>query len=377
MQSTYRASDSPPRRNGELRRPPSRSSRPLRWTQATVPRQPRDGWYTATFDARAGVDPSNVDAPPNTPLPLPTPDPGEPYPAPGGARPAPDRPWVHGLLLAATALTVMFSGSLWEGAYEEAGSLIEALAIAIAQPGRLARGLPFALSVLAILGAHEMGHYLACRRHGIRATLPYFIPGPPPFGTFGAVIRIRGRIPDRRALLDVAAAGPLAGFCVALPLTGIGLLCARPIPPSLAEGGVEFGSPLVSAALERLLYGGADLAVGSVYLAGWFGMLVTSLNLFPAGQLDGGHAVYALSASLHRRMAWTTIAALFAFVVVRTILDRALSAYTLWCVILILMRDRHPRLSDEIVTLDPRRRLVAWLLLAVFLLSFIPVPIRW
>ncbi len=191
------------------------------------------------------------------------------------------------------------------------------------------------------------------------------------------MIRIRGAIPDRRALFDVAAAGPLAGFCVALPLMVIGLLGARPIPRGIAEEGVEFGSPLLSAAIERLVHGDVDLAVGSIYLAGWFGMLVTSLNLFPAGQLDGGHAAYALSASLHRRLARTTIVALAALVIAQTILDRALSAYTLWCAVLIFMRDRHPPLRDELTPLDPRRRLLAAVLLLVFVLSFIPVPIRW
>jgi membrane-associated protease RseP (regulator of RpoE activity) len=220
-----------------------------------------------------------------------------------------------------------------------------------------------------------MGHYIACRRDPMPATLPFFIPGVPPFGTFGAVIRIRGVIPDRRALFDVAAAGPLAGFAVSLPILVWGLLHATPLPPAQAGGAMYFGSPLLSMALEKLFFGGADLSVGSVYIAGWFGMLVTSMNLFPVGQLDGGHAVYALSGRLHRLLARSTLVAVIVLVVVQTVLYRTLSAYTLWCVVLLLMRDRHPKLADEDLPLGRGRRLGVALLLLLFVVSFIPVPL--
>jgi membrane-associated protease RseP (regulator of RpoE activity) len=136
-----------------------------------------------------------------------------------------------------------------------------------------------------------------------------------------------------------------------------------------------FGSPLLSMALEKLFFGGADLSVGSVYIAGWFGMLVTSMNLFPVGQLDGGHAVYALSGRLHRLLARSTLVAVIVLVVVQTVLYRTLSAYTLWCVVLLLMRDRHPRLADEDLPLDRGRRLGVALLLLLFVVAFIPVPL--
>lgn len=293
--------------------------------------------------------------------------------------PLPSRPRLrlplHLALLGITALTVLVTGALWEGVFDDLASLSRIPLFILAHPASLVPGIPFALSILAILASHEMGHYLACRRHGIPATLPFFIPGVPPFGTFGAVIRIRGVIPDRKALFDVAAAGPLAGFAVSFPILVWGLFHATPLPPTQAGGALYFGSPLLSMAIEKLFFGGADLNVGSVYIAGWFGMLVTSMNLFPVGQLDGGHAVYALSRPLHRLLARFTVVAVIVLVVVQTILYRTLSAYTLWCAVLLLLRDRHPRLADEVTPLDRGRRLGVALLLLLFVLSFIPVPL--
>jgi membrane-associated protease RseP (regulator of RpoE activity) len=235
----------------------------------------------------------------------------------------------------------------------------------------------YAFWTLAILGSHEMGHYLACRHYGIPATLPFFIPGPPLLiGTFGAVIRIRGIIPHRRALFDIAAAGPLAGFAIALPVMVLGLLQATPVEGVLPEGGARFGSPLVSTILERWLFPGVDeIYIGPLYAAGWVGMLVTSLNLFPVGQLDGGHAGYALSRRLHRVLTWLTLAALASLVVYQSVATRNVPAYVLWFLILLWMRDRHPRLYDEHEPLGAGRRAVAALLLLVFLASFIPVPL--
>ena len=176
-------------------------------------------------------------------------------------------------------------------------------------------------------------------------------------------------------MFDVAAAGPLAGFAVALPVLVFGLLHATPVREMPSEGGLYFGSSLLSLAVERAFFGGADISIGSVYVAGWFGMLITSMNLFPVGQLDGGHAVYALSRRLHRVLARGTLLLVVALVVTQTILYRTLSAYTLWCAVLLLMRDRHPRLDDEIAPLDPARRLGVVALAVIFIVSFIPLPL--
>ncbi len=301
--------------------------------------------------------PADLPAPPAT---------GRPRRLPRGA--------IHLLLLALTAATMTLGGSLWH-VVDEARTPLDVVRIYLTRPGVLLHGIPFALYLLAILGAHEMGHYLACRYYRIPATLPFFIPGPPPFGTFGAVIRIRGIVPHRRALFDVAAAGPLAGYAVALPVLLVGLLRAEPVSDPTYHGFVISGEPvLVSAMLRTMELHETTLRVGAPYLAGWFGMLITSMNLFPVGQLDGGHVAYALSGRLHRRLAWLTLLLLLGLVLLQPLWLGSLSLYTLWFLILLWMRDRHPRLADERPGLGAGRRLTAVLLLLIFVTSFIPIP---
>lgn len=243
-------------------------------------------------------------------------------------------------------------------------------------PEILAAGTVYAFWLFAILGAHEMGHYLACRYYKIPATLPFFIPGPPPLGSFGALIRIRGIIPDRKALFDVAAAGPIAGFVIALPVLLVGLARAEPwlAPPTPDGIGVAYGQPGLIYLLAGFFLSGQDLQVASLFGAGWTGMLVTSLNLFPVGQLDGGHAAYAMSRRTHRLAARATLLGMVALVVVQIVYFGQFPAYLVWFGILIWMRDRHPRLQDEITPLGTGRKWVALLLLIIFFCSFIPVP---
>jgi len=281
-------------------------------------------------------------------------------------RPARPRLWLHLLLFLLTALTTTGAG------------IMDSLGGALSVPEMVGSALTYAFWTLLILGSHEMGHYLACRYYRIPATLPYFIPGPPfLIGTFGAVIRIRGIIPHRRALFDVAAAGPIAGFVVALPLLVVGLLRAQPVDAPMAAGWV-LGPPVISTLLGGLLLPDvteAFLDVGPIYKAGWVGMLVTSLNLFPVGQLDGGHLAYAFSRRLHRFLALVTLALLVALVLFQVVFVSFPPAYLLWFLILLWMRDRHPRLIDETSSIGPGRRLVALLLLLVFIASFMPVPV--
>jgi membrane-associated protease RseP (regulator of RpoE activity) len=260
---------------------------------------------------------------------------------------------------------------IWEGTFD-----LEASWGALVDVSRLSQGVPYAALLLLILGAHELGHYFACRYYGVRATLPFFIPGPPMLiGTFGAVIRIRGAIPSRKALFDIAAAGPIAGFLVALPLLVIGVANAVVLTPSTEPHGLALGPPLCSWFLEHLFHGDAPLQVGSVYGAAWVGMLVTSMNLFPVGQLDGGHAVFAAWPSRHRFISWTTIVAVAMLVVVQTIVEQTPSAYSLWLVILVVLRDRHPRLLDESEPLGAGRLAVALALAVIFVLTLIPTPL--
>jgi membrane-associated protease RseP (regulator of RpoE activity) len=281
------------------------------------------------------------------------------------------RPLLHLTLLGFTVITLAITGGGW-------WELMLPQPIDWITPSALFRaaiaGIPYAFWVLLILGAHEMGHYLACRHYGIPATLPFFVPGIPPLGSFGAVIRIRGIIPNRKALFDVAAAGPIAGFAIAFPLLLVQFLSAEAVVP-MDEPGLRLGSPLALYFLRSAVPEGMTLRVDSVFVAGWVGMLVTSLNLFPVGQLDGGHAAYAVSRRLHRWLSRVTVLGLFLFVALQWFGLGQAPAYTLWLVILLWMRDRHPRLLDESTPLGPGRKLVAILLAAIFLLSFIPIPL--
>jgi len=215
-------------------------------------------------------------------------------------------------MLPVTACTLALAGGYWWAADAEALEAASRISGWQVLKQMLVDGAPYAFWVLVILGSHEMGHYLACRYHRIPATLPFFIPGPPPIGSFGAVIRIRGAIPNRKALFDVAAAGPIAGFVVALPVLTWGLLTAQPFvatPGADAGFQAHIGPPVALVLLQSLLPQGA-IESNALLGAGWVGMLVTSLNLFPVGQLDGGHAAYALGRGVHRLASRLTLVAL-------------------------------------------------------------------
>jgi membrane-associated protease RseP (regulator of RpoE activity) len=279
--------------------------------------------------------------------------------------------------LATLGTLALAGGAVWEPVDPPILTLGELM-----RPERLwdaiVAGRWYGLWTFLILGAHEMGHYFACRRYGIPATLPFFLPSVPPIGTFGAVIRIRGPIPHRRALFDVAAAGPIAGFVVTVPVLVFGVVNAQPFVPlegTAASESYKLGEPILLALLQRLLSEPGEMAANAWIGAGWVGLLVTSLNLFPVGQLDGGHAAYALSRRAHRILARLTPTALFAVVAAQVFVYRQFPVYAVWLAILIWMRDRHPRLLDESTPLGAGRKLVAALLAVIFALSFILVPL--
>ena len=278
---------------------------------------------------------------------------------------------LHVALFVATLVTTTLAGSWSWAATADAPVSWSGLF----EPLQLARGIPYAVLLLLVLGAHEMGHYLACRFYGVPASLPYFIPGFPfLIGTLGAVIRIRGPIPNRRALFDIAAAGPISGFVVALPILVLGVDAAKEVAPSAGDHGLSLGPPLIALAFEKWFHGAADLQVGSLYGAAWVGMLITSMNLFPVGQLDGGHALFAVSPRLHRSISWLAITATTVLVAGQFLALGVLPAYTLWLVILYILRGRHPRLLDETTPLGSGRVAIAILLVAIFVVTFIPVP---
>ena len=293
----------------------------------------------------------------------------------GAVRPSPPPPqriWLHLLLLGLTLVTTTVFGALAfaDVPPEARGGSLLAL---ITQPAFVRAGLSFSLPLLLILLAHEMGHYLACRHHRLDATLPYFLPVPFGIGTFGAFIRIRGPLRSKRELLDVGAAGPLAGFVVALPVLVAGIALSQPTAVLPETGVLIFGEPLAFKLLARLIHpelaAGGDLYLHPTGFAAWFGLFATALNLLPFGQLDGGHVTYALFGRLQRVLSWPLLVVLVA-------LGFQWTGWWLWAVIALVMGVRHPWMPDQAVPLDPRRRLIGWACLALFALCFTPEPIK-
>jgi membrane-associated protease RseP (regulator of RpoE activity) len=274
-------------------------------------------------------------------------------PAPWEAYPpaARSRTWIHAVLFLLTVASTFFVG-LGDG---------------------IAGALWYSGGIMAILLSHEMGHYLMARKYGIPATLPFFIPMPfSPFGTMGAVIKMSGTIPDRRALMDVGAAGPLAGMVLIIPAIVIGLMKSRLVPlASLGGGSLSLGDSLLFKFLAWISVGpvpkGQDILLHPLAFAGWVGLLVTALNLLPVGQLDGGHIGYSLFQGKSR-----VVSRIFYWILIGVCLF-LYAGWALLVVILTLIR-RHPPTRDDAVPLDRRRIVLGWIALAVFILAFTPVP---
>lgn len=240
-------------------------------------------------------------------------------------------------------------------------------------PRMLALGLSFSVPVLTILLAHELGHYIACRRYGLPATLPYFLPLPWMLGTLGAFIRIRAPLRNRRELFDVGVAGPIAGFVMLLPFLFYGVAHSELAPrPDTLQPGEWIALPgrcLAVTLVARIFHGplapGTIVNLHPVGLAAWFGLLATSINLIPLGQLDGGHILYAVSRRWQRRLAplvWIGLAAA----------GFLWPGWWLWCVLTLVFGMFHPRVQNETEPLSRGRKLVAAAALVIFLLSFIP-----
>jgi membrane-associated protease RseP (regulator of RpoE activity) len=273
-------------------------------------------------------------------------------------------PVIHILLFVTTILTTTVAGAFWEGLDP------------IRNPALLLRGLPFAGTLLTILLVHESGHYLMCLRHRVSATLPYFLPAPPnifPLGTFGAFIRIRSRFPDRRALFDIGAAGPWAGFVVALIATAVGLRLSTVLPARPDGQSLELGDSLLTAFLTRVLLDAdpSTVMLHPVAFAGWFGLFVTSINLLPVGQLDGGHVLYAASGRVTRLVP----ALLLGFLVWLGI--HGWPGWFLWAAIITLLVSLgHPPTENDWRPLGTGRFLAAVATLVVFVLTFVAEPFR-
>jgi membrane-associated protease RseP (regulator of RpoE activity) len=241
-------------------------------------------------------------------------------------------------------------------------------------------GLWYSVSVLAILGAHEFGHYFACVYYRVNASLPYFLPFPLPLtGTLGAVIRIRQPIPAKRALFDIGIAGPLAGFAVALPLLVVGMMMSKTvaIPPTFPADVIELGEPLLFRMIAWVTFGsvpdGYTIVMHPVAFAAWFGLLATALNLFPVGQLDGGHITYAVLGPKSTAVTLGTMVCLVGL----TFISLSWLVWTLLtAAMLLVLGPRHPRVWDEHVPLDRTRLALAAVALLIFVLCFTPAPLE-
>ena len=231
----------------------------------------------------------------------------------------------------------------------------------------------YSLGIITILLTHEMGHYVMAKRHGIPTTLPYFIPIPlPPFGTMGAIIKMEGRIPDRRALFDVGVAGPLAGLVMIVPAILIGLRLSSVVElNALGNDTITLGDSLLFSFLARISIGslppGQDVVLHPLAFAGWVGLLVTALNLLPVGQLDGGHIMYALFWKRSKILS-TIFYAIFLFI--------CLFYYVGWFLFVIVLAfvRRHPPTINDGLPLDIKRKILGIFALIVFILAFTPVP---
>jgi len=264
--------------------------------------------------------------------------------------------------------------TLWAGAYQAySGTIRGPVTFLLEHPEMLWLGVPFAGTLLFILVTHELGHFLLSKVHRVPASLPLFIPGPPHFiGTFGAVIRMRGPIMDRRALFDIGVAGPLAGFIVAVGALVVGLNLSSIQKFGVPYESLKLGEPLLHQFISWLTIGplppGGGLVRHPVAYAAWFGLFITSLNLIPIGQLDGGHVAYALWGSRQRTMALVIVPMLIILGFV------GWPGWFVWAFLAGLWGVGHPPVMNPSVPLGRGRTFVGWIALAVFIMTFAPVP---
>ena len=304
--------------------------------------------------------------------------------------PSPPKPryWLHVLLLLATCFTTLVMGARMEYNFQHGLPALsfndETIGFFPADwlythPARLLGGLPFMAALMLFFLAHEMGHYLYCRRYGVYATLPFFIPVPTPIGTMGAIILIRSRIRSRTALFDIGIAGPIAGFVVALAVLAISLAFSKPMQPGLATGAeYQLGYPLIFDVVHRmlmslgLLHGAAVLPLDRVLLhptaiAAWVGMLATSLNLLPGGQLDGGHIIFSIAPRVHKVVSRITILILLVMAYFLW------TGWLLWAILLQVSSLRHPQVA-EWPRVSGHRMWLAVFALLMLALTLIPAP---
>ena len=284
-----------------------------------------------------------------------------------------ERYWLHILLFALTLFSTTMVGAAMQMDFDRNVAFdlersLDIYGLAWSHPGLLWRGLPFSMTLMGILLAHESGHYLAALFHGVNASPPYFVPSPG-LGTFGAFIRVRSQIYSKRVLFDIGISGPLAGFIVLVPMLGIGLAFSKVIPGIGHQGPMQFGVPGLQWLLERAIFPGThsgDILLHPVGRAAWVGMFATAMNLLPVGQLDGGHILYAFFPDHHRTISKVAC-------VLMLPLGLWWWPWLFWAVALFWWGRRHPAVFDD-AALTPGRRKLGWIAVAMFVLCFIYSP---
>jgi membrane-associated protease RseP (regulator of RpoE activity) len=328
---------------------------------------------------------------PNPPIPTSTLEYYQALPAPEPTR-VREHYWLHILLLIATCFTTLVVGARMEfnflnnlPLFGTADELLPFFRLKwiLDHPSRLLLGIPFSATLLGILLAHEMGHYLFCRYYRVRATLPFFIPAPTLIGTLGAVIRIKAPIRSRAALFDIGIAGPIAGFILGVITLVFAMMLSKPVAPGIAPSELRLGLPgifyVVHDALRSIApgYALAHLPLNRVYLhptaiAAWVGMLATALNLLPSSQLDGGHIVYALAPRAHTAISWLTV-------IVLMLLGRFYTGWWVWGGLLVGMNvlTQRQRQAPTYPELPANRWPWALLALLMLVLTFTVAPLNW
>lgn len=270
-------------------------------------------------------------------------------------------PYLHILLFVLTFFSTLAVGAVHQGV-----NIIE-------KPFEIYKGFPFSATLLIILLSHEFSHYISSKKHHVVATLPYFLPAPTFFGTLGAFIKMKSPITTKNALVDIGASGPIAGFLVSIVATVVGLSFSKVMPVVKAEEMIRLGDSLLFAGLTKLVVGTVpnnyDLYLHPIAFAGWIGFFVTFLNLIPIGQLDGGHIAYAFLGEKHTKVSKVLIGVLVLLGVF------VYEGWLVWAVLLLVLGFRHPPIVHSEIPLDPRRKMIGYAAMAIFILTFTPVPI--
>jgi membrane-associated protease RseP (regulator of RpoE activity) len=291
----------------------------------------------------------------------------------------PSGAWLNILLFFVTCLSAFFFGLTWSVSYTYSEQLtgdsqFVLSAQAFTDPAVIGLSLVYTVVLIGILLGHEMGHYLTCRHYHIKATLPFFIPAPTLIGTLGAFIKIKSPITLKKQLFDIGVAGPLTGFVLSLPALVYGLSLSKIVPAVPREETLVFGEPLLLKLIGGLMFRSApahsDLFLHPVAFAGWVGILVTSINLFPVGQLDGGHVSYALIGQRSKPLAK---ALLVVFLIMGVFLW---AGWLIWALVIQLLGLKHPHVVDESEPLSSLRVALAVVIIVIFILSFIPAPFK-